>query len=192
MLKDLLKLNLQFFSEEDNNTPPSDEMKNTVNEGVEDEKGIMIPKTRFDEVNNKFKDMQSQLNALLNEKQEAEQKQKEESGQFQELYESQKTEFDTVKQTVTQLETRNQELEAVVNTILEGKLKSVPEDFHDLIPQNLTTEGKLDWIVKAEEKGLFTSNQQPVGGITNTPSQTKVDSSKLSPMQMLTMGLNRK
>lgn len=168
MLKELLKLNLQHFSEEETDTPPSDEMKNTGNEGVDDKKEHMIPKSRFDEVNNKFKDMQTQLNTLLNEKQEAEQKQKEESGQFQELYQTQKTEFDTVKQSVTQLETRNQELEAVVGNLLESKLKDVPETLHKLIPSNYSVVEKLNWLIEAESTGVFgTKVNTPIGEQTN-------------------------
>lgn len=82
------------------------------------------------------------------------------------------------------------QLESVVQSLLETKLSTIDEQFHDLIPENLPPHEKLAWINKAEQKGLFAKKQQtPIGEGTNPPSQAKaVDLSNLSPIQLLSMG----
>ncbi|AND39612.1 hypothetical protein [Cytobacillus oceanisediminis] len=159
-MKKLLPLNLQLFAEDNN---PSDETKKP-----DENKEHMIPKSRFDEVNQRYKDIQAKMDQFLAEKADAEKKSQEEQGKFQELYESTSKEFSEVKSQFESVQNRAKELEGVVNSLLESKLKGIPEEFHDLIPGNLTPEGKLDWINKAEEKGLFGKQpQQPVGEMTN-------------------------
>ncbi|MBT2682653.1 hypothetical protein [Bacillus sp. ISL-37] len=160
-MKKLLPLNLQLFAEE--NTP-SDETKKPE----ENHKEHMIPKSRFDEVNQRYKEIQAQMDQFLAEKTAAEKKSQEEQGKFQELYESTSKEFSEVKSQFESAQNRAKELEGVVNSLLTTKLEGISEDFHDLIPENLTPEGKLDWINKAEAKGLFGKQaQQPVGEMTN-------------------------
>ncbi|WP_427036639.1 hypothetical protein [Cytobacillus pseudoceanisediminis] len=159
-MKKLLPLNLQLFAEENN---PSDETKKP-----DEHKEHMIPKSRFDEVNQRYKDIQAKMDQFLAEKSDAEKKSQKEQGKFQELYESTSKEFSEVKSQFESVQNRAKELEGVVNSLLETKLKGIPEEFHDLIPGNLTPEGKLDWINKAEAKGLFGRRpQQPIGEMTN-------------------------
>lgn len=158
----LLPLNLQFFAED--NADPSAETKTT--EKVDKEH--MIPKSRFDEVNQRFKEVQAQLDKFVAERDTAEKKSQEEQGKFQELYQTTSKELDGFKTQYQGAEKRVQELEAVVNTLLQTKLGGIPTEFHDLIPDNLNAEGKLDWINKAEAKGLFGKKpQEPVGEMTN-------------------------
>ncbi|MBU5211065.1 hypothetical protein MHI39_20215 [Heyndrickxia sp. FSL K6-6286] len=168
---------------------PSDETKKTE----EVTKEHMIPKSRFDEVNQKYKDVQSQLDQLLTDKIAAETKAKEESGEYRELYERTTKEFGEFKSQFESVESRAKELESVVNTLLQTKLSGIPEEFHDLIPENLTPEAKLDWINKAETKGLFKESkvEQPVGGPTNPSNKQKIDLDKLDTGQLLRMGLEQ-
>lgn len=200
---ELLRLNLQHFAEEGETGNPSDGTLNTgeqnqpQNSAGESSKATteshMIPKTRFDEVNQKFKDVQSQLDALLSEKKEAERKAQEEQGKFQELYENTTKEFTDVKTKFESVENRAKELEGVINGLLETKLSTIPEDYHDLIPGNLTPEQKLDWINKAELKGLFGKREQkPIGEASNPSHAQAFDLNTLSPVQLLKAGYGSK
>lgn len=175
----LLRLDLQYFAEGD--ADPSAETKNTDTEadpngeGTKQPEEIMIPKSRFDEVNNKYRDSQKQLEEFQAAKLTAERKAQEESGEFKTLYESTSKEYADFKAEIEAVQERNKNLEGVVAGLLDAKLQDIPEDFHDLIPSNLTPESKLEWISKAESKGLFgKAAQQPVGGQTNGSSQTGI------------------
>lgn len=191
----MLKFDLQFFNEEKHedtngiNAKPADVPTHNEGDGANidsGQKAIMIPKSRFDEVNEKFKEVNAQLQALLDEKAEAERLAKEKQGQYEELYTARNDEYNALKASYDSVEARKAELETVVNSLVETKLKNVPDEFKDLVPDNLSAEAKLDWLNKAEEKGLFTpkKNNTPIGGGANPPKQA-VDFSKLSPTALL-------
>lgn len=166
LINTLLPLNLQFFAEE--GTDSSDETQNTDSAQQNEH---MIPKSRFDEVNQKYKELQTTVNKLASDKEEADRKAKEEAGEYKTLYESTNKEYGDFKSQFESLQGRNKELEGVINTLLDTKLQSVPEDYHELIPEHLTPEAKLAWIDKAEAKGLFGKVvQEPVGKQTNGSS----------------------
>lgn len=58
-----------------------------------------------------------------------------------------------------------QAYESILADIAESKIKNVPEDYHDLIPEGDVVK-RLDWLNRAEEKGLFNSNSkanEPLG-----------------------------
>lgn len=202
----VLPLNLQFFAAdnpgggEPQNTDPNPESPaddNPSNPTKQDEQKpqnqneYMIPKSRFDEVNNKYKAVKEQLDELLNKKKEEELQKQKEKGEFEELYNKTSKELESYKNNFETTKTRVEELEGVINSMLETKLESIPEEFHDLIPEHLSPEQKLDWISKAEAKGLFKDNsQEPVGGSTN-PAQKQTDLSELNPMQLLSMGYGK-
>jgi hypothetical protein len=197
--KFLLKLDLQRHAEGENAIPP-DAALNTGEQANNNSAGEakqptdhMIPKSRFDEVNQKFKDVQAKLDAILAEKQETERKAQEEQGKYQELYENTSKEFTQVKTQYESVETRAKELEGVINGLLETKLSTIPEDYHDLIPGNLTPEQKLDWINKAETKGLFGKREQkPIGEASNPSHAQSFDLNTLSPVQLLKAGYGSK
>ncbi|MCK1985174.1 MULTISPECIES: hypothetical protein [Peribacillus] len=183
--KDLLNLDLQFFAEENAGSPDgaenTEEQAGTPNE-TEQEK-VMIPKSRFDEINQKYKDAQAKLDAANAEKQSADRKAQEESGEFKSLYETTSKEFSEFKAQYSSVEDRNKQLEGVINGLLETKLQSIPEDYRDLIPENLTPESKLEWINRAETKGLFSkAPQQPVGEQTNGSDKTGITKEQFSKM----------
>ena len=158
----------------------SDEMKNTESKDGQDKNPAehMIPKSRFDEVNQKFKDLQAKLDEFTSEKakadaerQKAEKKAKEEQGKYEELYKTTSDELGKFKDEHKNASQRVIQLETVINAMLETRLANVPEDFRDLVPANLNPEAKLEWLTAAESKGLFNAaNQkksQPVGESTN-------------------------
>lgn len=198
-----LPLNLQYFAADDagegaGNTDDSQNnaQQDSTNPTTQDDKGtndqnIMIPKTRFDEVNTKYKDAKEQLDKILQKQKDEELERQKQQGKFEDLYNTATSDLEKYKNDFESANTRVEELEGVINSMLETKLESIPEEYHDLIPENLSPEQKLDWISKAETKGLFKdSSQEPVGGSTN-PAQKQTDLSELNPMQLLSMGYGK-
>lgn len=59
---------------------------------------------------------------------------------------------------VETLKSQVKDLEAVVSSILDAKLKDIPKEYHGLIPES-GLAGKLDWINKAEASGLFKKSE---------------------------------
>jgi ribonucleoside-triphosphate reductase len=166
------KLNLQFFAESTNgnNAASTDGSQNT-DQSVQNNNSAaqqsnnsehMIPKSRFDEVNQKFKDVQKQLDDLLAAKTAAEKSEAEKRGEFEKLYQEANRSAETFKN-------RAEALEGVVTQLLEQRLESIPADLRDLIPAEYSVEQKLAWIANAEQKGLFSKRQhQQIGGETNS------------------------
>lgn len=203
----LLPLNLQFFAEGEGestatnansseatvNTDTGVSNKDTSAPAHPQQSEVMIPKHRFDEVNNKYKEVKAQLDAILAQQAEAERKAQEEQGKFKELYEQTTNELTSFKSQYEQIEARAKQLESVIQSLLETKLSAIDEQYHDLIPDNLTPEEKLTWIDKAEQKGLFgKKTQTPIGEGTNPSQAQAIDLNSLSPIQLLRAGYGSK
>lgn len=195
----LLRLDLQCFADESN----ANSSDGTVNTGeqagvstVDESKQAehMIPKSRFDEVNTKYKDIQAKLDAITSEKLQAEIKSQEEAGEFKQLYETTSQEFSEMRTQFEAVESLNKELTGVIQGLLETKLKSVPEEFHELIPENLSVAQKLAWVDRADQKGMFGGGkiEEPIGGMTNPTQSNVVDDNKLTPLQKMAMAFNTK
>ncbi|MZP28694.1 hypothetical protein GTO91_03040 [Heliobacterium undosum] len=150
----------------------------------------LIPKSRFDEVNTKYKDVQGKLDQLLAERDTQAKKTKEQQGKFEELYKTAADELTKTKDGYKTASSRVEQLESVINGLLEAKLEGIPKDFHDLVPGNLTPEAKLEWLAMAEQKGLFGTGkqEQPVGQATNPAQAQTTDLNQLSSIQLLKMG----
>ncbi|WP_353856775.1 hypothetical protein [Bacillus sp. Bos-x628] len=157
----------------------------------------MIPKTRFDEVNAKYKEMADKVaqfeaeQAKLQAEAEAKELEaKKEQGKFEELYQATQKELENFKA----YEARAKELESVITGMVETKLNDVPKDMHDLIPNNLSVEQTLDWLNKAESKGLFGSKQEAkeIGKPSNKSNEApKVDKANLSPLDKILAGIGK-
>jgi DNA gyrase/topoisomerase IV subunit A len=181
---------------EPQNTNPQQQQQDTPTQPPADN---MIPKSRFDEVNNKFKDVQAQLEALLKEKQDKELEAQKQRGEFEELYKSASTELEQYKAQTEQYTSRVTELEGVIQSLVDAKLAEIPEDFHDLIPAGMTPEQKLSWITTAQAKGLFGTQpaqnpleQQPLGDPTNNNNKPNVDITKMSALDMFLAAYGKK
>lgn len=152
----------------------------------------MIPKHRFDEVYGQMKTLQEQLAGIEAAKAAAEKEELERTNQYKALYEQQAAELETFKSTATTLENKATAYEAAINSLVETKLANVPAELHDLIPANLTATEKLDWINKAETKGLFKAKEEvEIGKPTNIPHPVQ-DFSKMSAMDLLQMAYSKK
>lgn len=165
---------------------------------VVEPKDAMIPKARFDEVNNKLKEMAGQVEefqkAQAQIKADAEAKEleaKKEQGKYEELYINTQKELDSYKT----YEGRATELETLIKGMVDTKLQSVPTDMVDLVPNNLNVEQTLDWLNKAESKGLFGSTKQEpkeIGKPSNKSNESpKVDSVKMSALDKILTGLGK-
>jgi hypothetical protein len=212
--KMLLPLNLQFFSADtgggaggdagqtgDNgqNQDQNGQGSNNDNAGQQGNDGSQnqnqqnenfIPKTRFDEVNNKYKELQEQLDALNNQKEQEELENKKKKGEFENLYNDTQQELENTKETFKQTSERVEQLEGIIQTLVDAELEAVPEDMRDLVPENFTAEQKLSWITNAKKKGLFGATQnskeeQELGGATNNQqNQQQADVGKMSVSQL--------
>lgn len=146
----------------------------------ESKKDIMIPKERFDEVNKKYKELTSQMDEM---KQAKEQMEK----MLAEMKAAQEGTQSTIQETTSKLEAQVKSYEALLTEMVETKLKAVPEDMHELIPDGLSLEQKLAWINKAEAKGLFKKEKVVIGQPLNHSSeQDKTERmKKMNPLQLL-------
>lgn len=191
-----LPLNLQFFAEDGGDSTDAGD-----SQGQKDDQGShtndqqksepMIPKSRFDEVNNKFKEMQKQLDEFAKNKEKEETEAQKKRGEFEELYTKTSQELDGLKSASKTSSERVAQLETVIQGLVDAELTAIPEDMRDLIPESMTPEQKLTWISNAKSKGLFGSAKQendkkdtPLGQSTNA-GQQKTDTSKMSVSQML-------
>src|SRR5690606_12046313 len=119
------------------------------------QKEIMIPKSRFDEVNNAYKQAKARLDELEKAQKQKEEEEAKNRGEFEKLYNKVQSDYEKVSNDYKAAKERVETLEAVINELLEAKLKEIDEEYHDLIPENMTPEQKLAWVNNAQAKGLF-------------------------------------
>jgi len=133
----------------------------TVDEKEETEEGIkketpaeaqkseehMIPKSRFDEVNQKFRDAEKRFKALEKAAQDAETKRLQESEDYKALYEK-------AQGTISELQPKADGADsahATLKEVLEAQVEAIPNNKRDLVPDELSTEQQLAWIAKNRE-----------------------------------------
>jgi hypothetical protein len=174
-----LKLNQQFFSADGGDggnpdgggTPPNND-------------DPMIPKVRFDEVNNKYKQTKTDYDTLLNEKNQWTSKQQE----FENNLQNATNELNNYKTKATQHTDTLKGYETFLDNLLKTKVEGLPEGASDLIPDG-SLMSKLDWLFKAEAKnffGNFNSNS-PLGGATNFNNNQQQDTSKMSAFEKMSL-----
>ncbi|MDK0636898.1 hypothetical protein P5E39_12810 [Clostridium perfringens] len=122
---------------------------------------------------------------------EALQKELEEASKKAKEFEVLNSEVETLKKSISDKDAELKEYEELVGNMVEAKMKNVPEELKDLIPENMSLKQKLSWLDKAESKGLFNkeAKKKPaveVGKPMNTETPA-VDTSKMSPAQLLKM-----
>jgi hypothetical protein len=217
----LLPLDLQFFAQADtgggagegntdnagNNQDPQGQGSNENNTAGQHEKDAsqnnqqnenFIPKTRFDEVNNKFKELQEKLDAMDKQKEQEELESKKKKGEFEELYNNTQSELENTKTQFKETSQRVEQLEGIIQTLVDAELEAVPEEMRDLVPENFTAEQKLSWITTAKKKGLFGATEnskenEELGGATNQQQQQQnTDVSKMSVSQLFRSAYGKK
>jgi hypothetical protein len=103
---------------------------------------------RFKELNEAANTYKAKAEALEKANQEAEQKRLLEQNDFKQLYEKTQAELTSLKPKAEQLLS----MEKTLNLLLEAEVKSLPEQFQDVVPDGLNTQQKLDWISKNKSK----------------------------------------
>lgn len=167
----------------DNNNAGAEGAKTDEGEGNTSnkaDKDIMIPKERFDEVNNKYKELSNQMKAMEEAKNSMEK-------QIAEMKESNTANSTEVDETTKKLEGQVEQYESVMNELIDTKMQAIPEEMQDLIPDGLSVEQRLSWINKAEEKGLFRKQNNVVVGqpLNHSSEQEKAEKlSKMNPRQL--------
>lgn len=211
-IKPLLKLDLQHFAEGEGeqgnqeqgnqNQDQQGQGSDNTNAGQQGNDGSQnqqqnenfIPKSRFDEVNNKYKELQEQLDALTKAKEQEELESKKKKGEFEELYTTAQSELENTRTQFEQTSERVGQLEGIIQTLVDAELEAVPEDMRDLVPENFSPEQKLSWITNAKQKGLFGTKEtrnpkeeEQLGGATNSNKQQQQgqEPSKMSIAEML-------
>jgi len=82
---------------------------------------------------------------------------------------------------------RIEQAEIKLTKILKNEKRSIPEEFHGLIPDNLSLEEQINWIQSCREKGFFKDKVESID--TKKPSDKKpTDLSNLNPHQMMAKG----
>lgn len=205
-----LPFNLQFFAEagEDSESQETGDDKSSdgqtsdgkekADKQTEDEH--MIPKSRFDEVNDNYKSMKTELDRIKKEqsdaenaRQQKEQQDAEQRGEYENLYTQAKSDLESVQSEKQSTDERVEALEGVITGLLDSKLEGIDEEYHDLIPEGLTPEAKLTWVNNAEQKGLFGSKQaqEPLGKQTNPKDEKSVDTDKMNPVELMMSGYGK-
>lgn len=88
------------------------------------------------------------------------------ASKWEEYEKAQMSKEEQLQARIAELESRAaiaQQYEASIKAILEVKLQSIPEQFRDVVPDG-TPAQQLEWIEKAQAKGMFTlpSQQTPL------------------------------
>lgn len=88
---------------------------------------------------------------------------------------------------VTALQSKVTEYGAVIKGLVEAKVANVPEEYRELLPEGSLSK-QLDWINKAEEKGLFagSSKVNPAVEIGKPLKAGNADGSKGTPEKVTT------
>lgn len=99
--------------------------------------------------------------------------------------------IETMKQDSEKKDSVIKEYEELVGKLIETKMEQIPAEFKDLIPDNLDLKQKLNWLEKAESKGLFNKEEKKkpnveIGKPMNVET-AQIDTTKLTPSQLMKM-----
>ena len=104
-----------------------------------------------------------------------------------------KTEVEGLKSVVAEKEGLLKEFEEIISGIVNKKMEELPNDYRDLIPDNLDVKQKLSWLDKAEAKGLFNKENKSgleIGKPLKIETPSAVDTGKLTGSQLLKLAYN--
>jgi chromosome segregation ATPase len=125
------------------NEPSSAETENT-----EGQQKHMIPKSRFDQVNEAYKTLQSELDSLKAKLTDDEKTRLAEQEEYRRLADLLKAENDALKPFKAEVETAKAALQETVDTIIE----QIPEDMRELVPTYANPHETLAWLNKNAAK----------------------------------------
>ncbi|MFA5379184.1 MAG: hypothetical protein WC455_25740 [Dehalococcoidia bacterium] len=108
---------------------------------------IMIPKQRFDEVNEKRKALETRLAEMEKANKLAEEQRLIEKEDFKKLYEDTRGELESLRPKAAVAE----ESEKTLRSVLDAQVADLPESVRDMVPEG-TTSYKLEWLSKHKAK----------------------------------------
>ena len=103
-----------------------------------------IPKRRLDEALEANRKLKDEIDALKKEQQSQLEAQLKEQGRYKELAEQRATELAELRPKAETVDT----YEATLISVLAAQIAEIPEAMRDLIPDELTTQQKLNWLSK--------------------------------------------
>jgi len=127
---------------EEKQVETQDDVKEAPSTAKKDEKEHLIPKSRFDEVNQKFSDEKKRADALERQAIEKEEQALKDDKKYKELYEKSLGTINTLKPKADALEVAEETLKAV----LDAQIAQIPEEKRVLIPEYGTVEERLKYI----------------------------------------------
>lgn len=171
---------------EQQNTPNDAQMESTTPAAAQNSEQHMIPKSRFDEVNQRAKEAEARLAELQANAEKAKQAQMEEQQQYRELYEQAQAklaEMSTFQETATKYQ---QALQATN----EARLARIPEAQRALVPDYDDPVKLGAWLDNAES--LLTAPAKPTppkadggAGVSKPPTdEDKLTESQLTLRQL--------
>jgi phage I-like protein len=104
----------------------------------------MIPKSRFDEVNEERRKLADRITQIDAERKADTEKRLIEQSEFKKLAESRGEELTKAQEIASKVDA----YEKTLADVLAAQVASLPEDKRDLVPDELTTQQKLAWLAK--------------------------------------------
>ena len=126
----------------DNTEEKKDESVQSSAETEKTEKEHMIPKSRFDEINQRLQDAEKKTKALEKSLQDTEKKRLKEQEDYKALYEGAEGELADLKPKAERLAI----YEATLKETLETAIAEIPESKRSLIPSEYSVDQQLKWI----------------------------------------------
>ena len=112
---------------------------------------VMIPKSRFDEVNSRLKELQTAQERLEAERAEREKAELEQRSEYETLYKQATAEQEKTTAELTAIREQAQAAQAVLESLWEAKKGIVPEVYQPLV-EKLTLTERLQWLSDNESK----------------------------------------
>lgn len=131
----------------------------------------MIPKSRFDEVNNANKELKARLDTVEKEQKEATEKRLKEQGQFKQLAEER-------GEKIAELEVKAklaEDYEKALTAYIESQIAEIPDNLKSLVPKELTILQQLNWLTANKANLLKPSGLEQGAGERGGGAGKKVE-----------------
>jgi len=133
---------------ENTDTENTEDLKNKPKaDAIKTEAGIMVLKSRFDEVIKDRNDFKTKLAEIESEKQKLYEDTLTEQNKYKELAEARQTKITELEVKASKVE----EMEKTLTLVLDAQIEQVPEQYRSLIPEELGAIGKLTWLSANKE-----------------------------------------
>ena len=152
-------------------TPPA-EAQNT------DTAVQMIPKNRFDEINEQLKALKAEREKQAKEQEDAERQRLEETAQFKELYQQTLSKHDQTTAELEQLRTANEQATAALEALWTSKKSIVPKYALE-IAEKLPLTDRLSWLAANESEFTKPAQGTPKHSNPSGNGTSNLDISKL-------------